>query len=214
MKDNYNQGDLFIFVFSVYFSRMLLHLGGSRGKMGILLIRRVGLFCRSAHLSPQSLEYRPIKKVMVANRGKTCNPEMKYLANSEKTVERESLIPGLVLWKSKYTQAQECCILNKISASSKMIYLLLFTTLFTLFTILVLLFIRSLVISNLHANAWPHKMQVFSNFLMPCTSKYDDLYFIHPFSIIFYGASCCHCLVLWGTDSCGLVSGWTSSTVH
>uniref|UniRef100_A0A673LMI7 Pyruvate carboxylase, mitochondrial-like n=1 Tax=Sinocyclocheilus rhinocerous TaxID=307959 RepID=A0A673LMI7_9TELE len=48
---------------------MLLHLGGSRGKMGILLIRRVGLFCRSAHLSPQSLEYRPIKKVMVANRG-------------------------------------------------------------------------------------------------------------------------------------------------
>ncbi|KAI2662376.1 Pyruvate carboxylase, mitochondrial [Labeo rohita] len=49
--------------------RMLLHLGGSRSKMGILLIRRVGLFCRSAHLSPQSLEYRPIKKVMVANRG-------------------------------------------------------------------------------------------------------------------------------------------------
>uniref|UniRef100_A0A8C2E8N7 pyruvate carboxylase n=1 Tax=Cyprinus carpio TaxID=7962 RepID=A0A8C2E8N7_CYPCA len=37
--------------------------------MGMLLIRRVGLFCRSAHLSPQSLEYRPIKKVMVANRG-------------------------------------------------------------------------------------------------------------------------------------------------
>uniref|UniRef100_A0A672MI87 Pyruvate carboxylase, mitochondrial-like n=1 Tax=Sinocyclocheilus grahami TaxID=75366 RepID=A0A672MI87_SINGR len=48
---------------------MLLHLRGSRGKMGILLIRRVGLFCRSAHLSPQNLEYRPIKKVMVANRG-------------------------------------------------------------------------------------------------------------------------------------------------
>ncbi|XP_016307274.1 pyruvate carboxylase, mitochondrial-like [Sinocyclocheilus anshuiensis] len=48
---------------------MLLHLGGCRGEMGILLIRRVGLFCRSAHLSPQSLEYRPIKKVMVANRG-------------------------------------------------------------------------------------------------------------------------------------------------
>ncbi|KTF94334.1 hypothetical protein cypCar_00042373 [Cyprinus carpio] len=48
---------------------MLLHLGGCRGKMGILLIRRVGLFCRAAHLSPQSLEYRPIKKVMVANRG-------------------------------------------------------------------------------------------------------------------------------------------------
>ncbi|XP_016105870.1 pyruvate carboxylase, mitochondrial-like [Sinocyclocheilus grahami] len=48
---------------------MLLHLGGCRGKMGILLIRRVGLFCRSAHLSPQNLEYRPIKKVMVANRG-------------------------------------------------------------------------------------------------------------------------------------------------
>uniref|UniRef100_A0A8C1XG93 pyruvate carboxylase n=1 Tax=Cyprinus carpio TaxID=7962 RepID=A0A8C1XG93_CYPCA len=37
--------------------------------VGMLLIRRVGLFCRSAHLSPQSLEYRPIKKVMVANRG-------------------------------------------------------------------------------------------------------------------------------------------------
>uniref|UniRef100_A0A8C2A9D5 pyruvate carboxylase n=1 Tax=Cyprinus carpio TaxID=7962 RepID=A0A8C2A9D5_CYPCA len=48
---------------------MLLHFGGCRGKMGILLIRRVGLFCRAAHLSPQSLEYRPIKKVMVANRG-------------------------------------------------------------------------------------------------------------------------------------------------
>ncbi|XP_043099135.1 pyruvate carboxylase, mitochondrial-like [Puntigrus tetrazona] len=48
---------------------MLLHLGGSRGKMGVLLVRRVALFCRSAHLSPQSLEYRPIKKVMVANRG-------------------------------------------------------------------------------------------------------------------------------------------------
>uniref|UniRef100_A0A671QLM0 Pyruvate carboxylase n=1 Tax=Sinocyclocheilus anshuiensis TaxID=1608454 RepID=A0A671QLM0_9TELE len=48
---------------------MLLRLGGSRGKMGILLIRRVGLFCRSAHLSSQNLEYRPIKKVMVANRG-------------------------------------------------------------------------------------------------------------------------------------------------
>uniref|UniRef100_A0A672MDW0 pyruvate carboxylase n=1 Tax=Sinocyclocheilus grahami TaxID=75366 RepID=A0A672MDW0_SINGR len=40
-----------------------------RFSMGILLIRRVGLFCRSAHLSPQNLEYRPIKKVMVANRG-------------------------------------------------------------------------------------------------------------------------------------------------
>uniref|UniRef100_A0A9J7XZN9 pyruvate carboxylase n=1 Tax=Cyprinus carpio carpio TaxID=630221 RepID=A0A9J7XZN9_CYPCA len=48
---------------------MFLHLGGSSGKVGMLLIRRVGLFCRSAHLSPQSLEYRPIKKVMVANRG-------------------------------------------------------------------------------------------------------------------------------------------------
>jgi len=64
---------------------MLLHLGGSRGKMGILLIRRVGLFCRSAHLSPQSLEYRPIKKVMVANRG---NPEIKYLANRKKVKVR------------------------------------------------------------------------------------------------------------------------------
>lgn len=60
--------------------------------------------------------------------------------------------------------------------------------LFSLFThlILVLLFIHSLVISNLHANAWPDKMQVFSNFLMPCTPKYDDLYFKHPFSIIFF----------------------------
>lgn len=63
-----------------------------------------------------------------------------------------------------------------------MIYLLLFTH------PLVIIYSSDpcvIVISNLHANTWPHKMQVFSNVLMPCTPKYDDLHFIHPFPIIF-----------------------------
>ncbi|KAK2862807.1 hypothetical protein Q5P01_002340 [Channa striata] len=39
-----------------------------RGGLGLLAVRRGCLFSRSAHSAPQS-EYRPIKKVMVANRG-------------------------------------------------------------------------------------------------------------------------------------------------
>ncbi|XP_066501724.1 pyruvate carboxylase a isoform X2 [Hoplias malabaricus] len=48
---------------------MLLKLGGMRAAMGVLAIRRACLHFRSAHTSPQTLEYKPIKKVMVANRG-------------------------------------------------------------------------------------------------------------------------------------------------
>uniref|UniRef100_A0A3Q3KEH9 pyruvate carboxylase n=1 Tax=Monopterus albus TaxID=43700 RepID=A0A3Q3KEH9_MONAL len=39
-----------------------------RGGLGLLNVRRACLFSRSAHSAPQN-EYRPIKKVMVANRG-------------------------------------------------------------------------------------------------------------------------------------------------
>ncbi|XP_057182552.1 pyruvate carboxylase, mitochondrial-like [Triplophysa rosa] len=46
---------------------MLLRLGGSRAIL--LFRRRVGISSRFAHLAPLSTEYRPIKKVMVANRG-------------------------------------------------------------------------------------------------------------------------------------------------
>ncbi|KAA0723695.1 Pyruvate carboxylase, mitochondrial [Triplophysa tibetana] len=46
---------------------MILCCGGSRAFM--LFRRRVGISSRLAHLAPLSTEYRPIKKVMVANRG-------------------------------------------------------------------------------------------------------------------------------------------------
>uniref|UniRef100_A0A8B9RAW3 pyruvate carboxylase n=1 Tax=Astyanax mexicanus TaxID=7994 RepID=A0A8B9RAW3_ASTMX len=48
---------------------MLVYLGGVRNGLGLLAVRRAYLLSRSAHTSPQTLEYRPIKKVMVANRG-------------------------------------------------------------------------------------------------------------------------------------------------
>uniref|UniRef100_A0A4W4GQM3 Pyruvate carboxylase n=1 Tax=Electrophorus electricus TaxID=8005 RepID=A0A4W4GQM3_ELEEL len=48
---------------------MLLLLGGVRHGLGMLAIQRAYLLSRSAHTLPQGLEYRPIKKVMVANRG-------------------------------------------------------------------------------------------------------------------------------------------------
>ncbi|XP_073727330.1 pyruvate carboxylase a [Misgurnus anguillicaudatus] len=48
---------------------MLLHIGGKRSALGMLAIRRAWYMTRSAHTSPQTLEYKPIKKVMVANRG-------------------------------------------------------------------------------------------------------------------------------------------------
>uniref|UniRef100_A0AAR2KJD2 Pyruvate carboxylase n=1 Tax=Pygocentrus nattereri TaxID=42514 RepID=A0AAR2KJD2_PYGNA len=48
---------------------MLLYFGGVKNGLGLLALRRVYLLSRSAHTSPQTLEYRPIKKVMVANRG-------------------------------------------------------------------------------------------------------------------------------------------------
>uniref|UniRef100_A0A9J8AZC8 Pyruvate carboxylase n=1 Tax=Cyprinus carpio carpio TaxID=630221 RepID=A0A9J8AZC8_CYPCA len=40
-----------------------------RSALGLLAIRRVWSMSRSAHTAPQTLEYKPIKKVMVANRG-------------------------------------------------------------------------------------------------------------------------------------------------
>uniref|UniRef100_A0A8C1GPN1 Pyruvate carboxylase n=1 Tax=Cyprinus carpio TaxID=7962 RepID=A0A8C1GPN1_CYPCA len=40
-----------------------------RSALGLLAIRRVWSMSRSAHTTPQTLEYKPIKKVMVANRG-------------------------------------------------------------------------------------------------------------------------------------------------
>ncbi|CAG04611.1 unnamed protein product [Tetraodon nigroviridis] len=46
---------------------MLRYVSG-RGGLGLLAVRRVCFQSRHAHASPQS-EYRPIKKVMVANRG-------------------------------------------------------------------------------------------------------------------------------------------------
>uniref|UniRef100_A0A673IA73 pyruvate carboxylase n=1 Tax=Sinocyclocheilus rhinocerous TaxID=307959 RepID=A0A673IA73_9TELE len=48
---------------------MLLQVGGKRSALGLLAIRRVWSMTRSAHTAPQTLEYKPIKKVMVANRG-------------------------------------------------------------------------------------------------------------------------------------------------
>uniref|UniRef100_A0A8C1GQA2 Pyruvate carboxylase n=1 Tax=Cyprinus carpio TaxID=7962 RepID=A0A8C1GQA2_CYPCA len=48
---------------------MLLQVGGKRSALGLLAIRRVWSMSRSAHTTPQTLEYKPIKKVMVANRG-------------------------------------------------------------------------------------------------------------------------------------------------
>ncbi|XP_073680075.1 pyruvate carboxylase, mitochondrial-like [Garra rufa] len=48
---------------------MLLQVGGKRSALGLLAIRRVWSMTRSGHTSPQTLEYKPIKKVMVANRG-------------------------------------------------------------------------------------------------------------------------------------------------
>ncbi|KTF94655.1 hypothetical protein cypCar_00006180 [Cyprinus carpio] len=48
---------------------MLLQVGGKRSALGLLAIRRVWSMTRSAHTASQTLEYKPIKKVMVANRG-------------------------------------------------------------------------------------------------------------------------------------------------
>ncbi|XP_045557573.1 pyruvate carboxylase, mitochondrial isoform X2 [Salmo salar] len=49
---------------------MLLCVSGvGRGGLGLLAVKRACLLTRTAHSSPQNLEYRPIKKVMVANRG-------------------------------------------------------------------------------------------------------------------------------------------------
>ncbi|XP_066537024.1 pyruvate carboxylase, mitochondrial [Hoplias malabaricus] len=48
---------------------MMMYLGVMRNGLGVLALRRAYLLSRSAHTSPQALEYRPIKKVMVANRG-------------------------------------------------------------------------------------------------------------------------------------------------
>ncbi|TSL04301.1 Pyruvate carboxylase, mitochondrial [Bagarius yarrelli] len=48
---------------------MLLKLGGMRAALGVLAVRRACCLSRSAHTSPKTLEYKPIKKVMVANRG-------------------------------------------------------------------------------------------------------------------------------------------------
>uniref|UniRef100_A0A674NP74 Pyruvate carboxylase n=1 Tax=Takifugu rubripes TaxID=31033 RepID=A0A674NP74_TAKRU len=53
-----------MFVFS---SRMLRYIS-IRGGLGLLAVRRACLRSRHAHTAPQN-EYRPIKKVMVANRG-------------------------------------------------------------------------------------------------------------------------------------------------
>ncbi|XP_017348052.2 pyruvate carboxylase a [Ictalurus punctatus] len=48
---------------------MLLKVGGMRAALGVLAVRRACCLFRSAHTAPQTLEYKPIKKVMVANRG-------------------------------------------------------------------------------------------------------------------------------------------------
>ncbi|XP_049322602.1 pyruvate carboxylase a [Astyanax mexicanus] len=48
---------------------MLLKLGGMRATLSVLAVRRACCQYRSAHTSPQAVEYKPIKKVMVANRG-------------------------------------------------------------------------------------------------------------------------------------------------
>lgn len=46
-----------------------------RGGLGLLAVRRACLRPRHAHTSPQS-QYRPIKKVMVANRGENFKPAL------------------------------------------------------------------------------------------------------------------------------------------
>ncbi|XP_041926569.1 pyruvate carboxylase, mitochondrial [Alosa sapidissima] len=48
---------------------MLQHLGALRGGLGVLGWRRGYLSFRSSHSANQNVEYKPIKKVMVANRG-------------------------------------------------------------------------------------------------------------------------------------------------
>ncbi|XP_062867716.1 pyruvate carboxylase a [Trichomycterus rosablanca] len=48
---------------------MLLKVGGMRAALSILAVRRACCLSRSAHMAPQTVEYKPIKKVMVANRG-------------------------------------------------------------------------------------------------------------------------------------------------
>ncbi|KAL2079506.1 hypothetical protein ACEWY4_025250 [Coilia grayii] len=48
---------------------MLQRLGALRGGLGVLAVRRACLFSRSSHTTSQNVEYKPIKKVMVANRG-------------------------------------------------------------------------------------------------------------------------------------------------
>lgn len=62
-------------------SRMLQYLGALRGGLGVLAVRRACLFPRSCHSSSnRNVEYKPIKKVMVANRGMT--PHLLYLPPS------------------------------------------------------------------------------------------------------------------------------------
>ncbi|XP_053504790.1 pyruvate carboxylase a [Ictalurus furcatus] len=48
---------------------MLLKVGGMRAALGVLAVRRACCLFRSTYTAPQTLEYKPIKKVMVANRG-------------------------------------------------------------------------------------------------------------------------------------------------
>uniref|UniRef100_A0AAY4A8D3 Pyruvate carboxylase n=1 Tax=Denticeps clupeoides TaxID=299321 RepID=A0AAY4A8D3_9TELE len=48
---------------------MLLQMGGVRSALSLLAVRRACCLSRAAHTSPQTHEYKPIKKVMVANRG-------------------------------------------------------------------------------------------------------------------------------------------------
>uniref|UniRef100_A0A4W4E7M5 Pyruvate carboxylase n=1 Tax=Electrophorus electricus TaxID=8005 RepID=A0A4W4E7M5_ELEEL len=48
---------------------MLLNMRGRHVALSVLAVRRACHLSRSAHTSPQTLEYKPIKKVMVANRG-------------------------------------------------------------------------------------------------------------------------------------------------
>ncbi|KAK3566921.1 hypothetical protein QTP86_004930 [Hemibagrus guttatus] len=62
-------GSLHIWKGTINAERMVLYPGVVRYGFRMLTIRRVYLLSRSTHTSPQSLEYRPIKKVLVANRG-------------------------------------------------------------------------------------------------------------------------------------------------
>uniref|UniRef100_A0A8C9WEX7 Pyruvate carboxylase n=1 Tax=Scleropages formosus TaxID=113540 RepID=A0A8C9WEX7_SCLFO len=48
---------------------MLLQVGVLRAGLGLLAVRRARWPCRRTHTSTQNLEHKPIKKVMVANRG-------------------------------------------------------------------------------------------------------------------------------------------------